>query len=306
MAGRYHDNLIQALNTWQNKHAELEKQLAVTSNPNLIFELREQIKECLKEIERLKANIASTSDFSSYERPSGTQRAYTKLKELLESHHWKEADQETTNIMRTVVFGSITANTPYQLSLEQINRLPYECIRTINQYWEQYSDGFFGFKKQYKIWHKVNNPERTDREIGKVSPNNYSYAVVQHFDPNSSIKWAFLKQVGWSQTETKTRTEGSWLFKEEKTYQTLRWRNFDELTYKAPNDLNSSTNYQQVRPFGNQWSNVSLNIPLNIPPEGHLPFSRLCPKSSFPIASFDSEYLWLNSYFLRIKECGLD
>ena len=46
----------QALDLWKRKKADFERELATTSNPALKFELRQLLRECEQEIQRLENN----------------------------------------------------------------------------------------------------------------------------------------------------------------------------------------------------------------------------------------------------------
>lgn len=54
----------QALDLWKRKKADFERELATTSNPDLKFELRQRIRECEQEIQRLENNSEGEVDKS--------------------------------------------------------------------------------------------------------------------------------------------------------------------------------------------------------------------------------------------------
>lgn len=65
---------------------------------------------------------------------------YTKLRDLLATRKWQEANRETTIKMREAAGG------------EYLDRLPCEDLRTIDQLWVKYSNGLFGFSVQKRIY----------------------------------------------------------------------------------------------------------------------------------------------------------
>ncbi len=73
---------------------------------------------------------------------------YRTLLNYLSSGRWKEADQETANVMLQV------ANRVEQgwLEVEDIDNFPCEDLRIIDQLWVKYSNGRFGFSVQKKIY----------------------------------------------------------------------------------------------------------------------------------------------------------
>jgi len=78
---------------------------------------------------------------------------YSKLQHFLEAQQWKEANQETWNIVRQVAGGS-----QGNLDPKSFKDFPCEVISDINKLWFQYSNGKFGFSVQRKIWLDVGSP----------------------------------------------------------------------------------------------------------------------------------------------------
>lgn len=76
---------------------------------------------------------------------------YTQLRDLLKAGQWKEADQETLNVMLKAA-GCVSEG-PLSASIENF---PCTDLRTIDQLWVKYSKGRFGFSVQKKIWQEVN------------------------------------------------------------------------------------------------------------------------------------------------------
>ncbi|MEP0780822.1 GUN4 domain-containing protein [Microcoleus sp. ZQ-A2] len=100
---------------------------------------------------------------------------YTKLRDLLASGKWKEADQETVAVMLKA------ANREQEgyLQIESIEKFPCTDLRTIDQLWVKYSNGRFGFSVQKRIWESVG---------GK--PGEYDYEILKKFgDRVGWLKW---------------------------------------------------------------------------------------------------------------------
>jgi serine/threonine protein kinase len=85
---------------------------------------------------------------------------YTCLRDLLAAGKWKEADQETSEVMlkaaRREKKGYFTS--------ESIDNFPCDDLRTIDQLWVKYSQGHFGFSVQKKIWLEVGGKVDYDTE----------------------------------------------------------------------------------------------------------------------------------------------
>ena len=76
---------------------------------------------------------------------------YTRLRDLLKTGQWKEADQETLAVM----LKATGREEEGWLSTESIQNFPCTDLRTIDQLWVKYSDGRFGFSVQKRIWESV-------------------------------------------------------------------------------------------------------------------------------------------------------
>jgi hypothetical protein len=88
--------------------------------------------------------IETQSDDLSSERGVN----YTRLRDLLKTGEWKEADQETFAVM---LKATGRENERY-LDTQSIQNFPCTDLRTIDQLWVKYSGGRFGFSVQKRIW----------------------------------------------------------------------------------------------------------------------------------------------------------
>ncbi len=110
---------------------------------------------------------------------------YTKLRNLLASGQWKEADRETLAVMLKVA----NRETERYLDLESIETFPCTDLRTIDQLWVKYSNGRFGFSVQKRIWESV----------GGKPGEYYDYEIVKKFGDRVvwekwENKWQGLKK----------------------------------------------------------------------------------------------------------------
>jgi len=138
------------------------------------FEEAERIRQQqlkVEEAERIRQQqlITSKADFR-------------KLDQLLSTVKWKEADQETTQLMLKC------ANRQEEgcLDVDSCRNFPQEELRIIDQLWLKYSQNRFGFSVQKKIW--VDNGGKLDKS----------------YDWDTYLKLA--NKVGWR------KGENNWLF----------------------------------------------------------------------------------------------
>ncbi len=88
---------------------------------------------------------------------------YTKLRDLLNEKKWKEADQETSQVM----LKAAERESQGWLSSEDIDNFPCEDLRTINQLWLHYSEGKFGFSVQKKIYKSLGGTRDYNAKVWK-------------------------------------------------------------------------------------------------------------------------------------------
>ncbi|BAY50311.1 GUN4 domain-containing protein (plasmid) [Scytonema sp. HK-05] len=89
---------------------------------------------------------------------------YTKLRELLAQHKWKEADIETTKLMLKVI-GKSYWNEVYK---EDIDNFSCKDFQIIDKLWQEYSHGYFGFSVQQSIWSEMGSQVdyETEKRLG--------------------------------------------------------------------------------------------------------------------------------------------
>jgi serine protease Do len=80
-----------------------------------------------------------------------TDRAdFTRLNDLLKAGEWKEADQETWELIKQVT----NSKERDYLEIEDYQNFPVNELRIMDQLWVKYSNGKFGFSVQKEIWLK--------------------------------------------------------------------------------------------------------------------------------------------------------
>jgi hypothetical protein len=73
---------------------------------------------------------------------------YSRLQVLLSNSKWQEADQETWNVMCQAA----RKNVGSVFSAEDIKRVSCDDLQIIDNLWQQYSQGRFGFSTQNQIY----------------------------------------------------------------------------------------------------------------------------------------------------------
>jgi len=97
--------------------------------------------------------------YGSIQSATGTD--YTRLRQLLWSQAWRDADQETENVILKTLSQDMEP-----INREQAMRLPCVDLLTIDQLWSRHSGGKFGFQAQYRIFEEVQrNPHDFQRQL---------------------------------------------------------------------------------------------------------------------------------------------
>ena len=92
------------------------------------------------------ANTEPSTQLQSLTSSTGVD--YTKLRALLSSGKWQEANQETWNVMCQAArknLGSV-------LTAEEIKQISCDDLQIIDNLWRQYSQGRYGFSAQNQIY----------------------------------------------------------------------------------------------------------------------------------------------------------
>lgn len=100
---------------------------------------------------------------------------YSQLRKFLEKGDWRAANKETWEVMCRVA----ARENEGWLDAESIDNFPCEDLQQINQLWEHYSKGKFGFSVQKKIYENM----------------GYQHTCLITLWDN------FTQRVGWSEKE---------------------------------------------------------------------------------------------------------
>ncbi|MEK0195103.1 MAG: hypothetical protein EAZ81_07235 [Verrucomicrobia bacterium] len=86
---------------------------------------------------------------------------YSNLRNLLAAKKWQEADEETTKLM----LRAAKCEEKGWLDRESIQEFPWEDLHTIDQLWEEYSNGHFGFSVQNRIYQSLGGSSEYDSDV---------------------------------------------------------------------------------------------------------------------------------------------
>jgi len=103
---------------------------------------------------------------------------YRNLEDLLKRQQWKEADEETANLVRKV-----TNRVKDWLRDEDIQKFPCEDLRTIDQLWVYYSNGKFGFSVQGQIYREIGSMEEYNERNWDI------FGSLVGWQKNNSWNW---------------------------------------------------------------------------------------------------------------------
>ncbi|MGK7937343.1 MAG: GUN4 domain-containing protein [Xenococcaceae cyanobacterium] len=81
---------------------------------------------------------------------------YTELQKLLSQKKWAEADRQTNYLVSEIIKTAKRTNSRRYSKLKPLTDFSCNDINTINQLWQQYSEGNFGFSSQQQVWLSVN------------------------------------------------------------------------------------------------------------------------------------------------------
>jgi uncharacterized caspase-like protein len=119
---------------------------------------------------------------------------YRKLRDLLKAGQWKEADEETLQVM----LKAANRVSDRYLDIASLKNFPCKDLRTIDQLWVTASDGHFGFSVQKKIWEDCGSPTSSGKNwdqfcvrVGWQQKQATSYVVSYSnfkFNPSLSPK----------------------------------------------------------------------------------------------------------------------
>ncbi|OCR01833.1 hypothetical protein BCD67_04885 [Oscillatoriales cyanobacterium USR001] len=110
---------------------------------------------------------------------------YTKLRDLLATGKWKEADQETARVMLKVA----GREKEKWLDSSSIDNFPCEDLRTIDQLWVKYSNGLFGFSVQKRIYESLGGTREYDGKIWEAFGDRVGWRVNNNWLRYDDLKF---------------------------------------------------------------------------------------------------------------------
>lgn len=116
---------------------------------------------------------------------------YTRLRSLLAAGQWQQADEETRKLM----LEAARREKEGLLDREASETFPSTDLHTINQLWEKFSKGRFGFSVQKRIWESIVGNAVADIEMPQQ--RHLDNHFKEHIDQ-------FGDRIGWS-------VKGNWL-----------------------------------------------------------------------------------------------
>ncbi|MCG6136262.1 MAG: GUN4 domain-containing protein [Nostoc sp. LLA-1] len=108
---------------------------------------------------------------------------YSRLRDLLKAGEWKEADQETLQVM----LKAAGREKEDRLDPDSIKQFPCTDLRTIDQLWVKYSNGHFGFSVQKRIW----------KSLRGNSKANFDYEIWCRFGERVGWRDLLGEPAGW-------------------------------------------------------------------------------------------------------------
>ncbi|MEG4285636.1 GUN4 domain-containing protein [Microcoleus sp. A006_D1] len=117
---------------------------------------------------------------------------YTKLRDLLATGKWKEADEETGEKMLEVAGRKDEG----WLRVEDIDRFPCADLRTIDQLWVKYSNGRFGFSMQKRIYESLGGTREYNGKIWETFGDRVGWRVNKEWLYYNDLKFNTKSQEG--------------------------------------------------------------------------------------------------------------
>ena len=139
-------NYTEAINGRDTTIAEIRK---AQEKAKREAEIRKAQEKAKREAEIRKAQEKAKREAEEKKRRLITSKAdFNQLNQYLAEGKWKEADQETANIMLKIM----GRESEGWLTSDNCKNFPREELKIIDSLWVKYSNGKFGFSVQKKIW----------------------------------------------------------------------------------------------------------------------------------------------------------
>ncbi|MBV6624653.1 MAG: GUN4 domain-containing protein [Rivularia sp. (in: Bacteria)] len=213
--GDNYAEIVFKLITWAEAQGKIDKLLnaaceANSGNP-LLDDFQQQMRTGQSQTAILQPQEATTElqhqSLSNYVTEIPTKQEeifpiiskeidYKRLKDFLEAKKFKEADQETKNIL----LASLGKNPNEKMGIEEIRGLSEIILIRIDDLWNDFSNQKFGFRVQRNIWQEIISPQKG--LISRWLPFNNNEPTH-----NDQEKWfKFGRYVGW-RNQTNNREE---------------------------------------------------------------------------------------------------
>ncbi|MGL6339497.1 MAG: GUN4 domain-containing protein, partial [Waterburya sp.] len=195
---------IESLKT---KIKQLDKVLEYLNNTKAEKEAILEIERQTKQLQEFQQKIFQLLTSISNHTPSSKKdRFFTpteKLASFLKAKHWKEANEETAQILLTLV----GKQSHEHLNQEDLKQISPEQLNILDQLWSTYSNERFSWSVQKQIWQKLGGQarvydlqiyEKWSQKVGWRVDNQWlSYSEIDFTDeapighfPAICIKWS--------------------------------------------------------------------------------------------------------------------
>jgi hypothetical protein len=159
------DVLVTGDRSFANVSAYVQSEVKVTANVTPITETTKPKPEVI-------SNLIS----------SATGVNYSKLRDLLAAKNWKDADAETFRVMAEAAKVRFIPYVGFNFHDEDIEKIPCEDLRIIDQLWVSASGGKWGFSVQKEIWKKLGSPTYTDKTFSENKEEYWRFINFIHGD----------------------------------------------------------------------------------------------------------------------------
>lgn len=114
---------------------------------------------------------------------------YTRLRDLLVAGNWKQADEETKNLLLKATGRPEKGS----LNLKSIKQVSPQDIQIMDKLWVKYSDGHFGFSVQQLIWQEIKGMQDADYVTWCYFSNKLKWRV--------ELNWLLWEDLSFKKTE---------------------------------------------------------------------------------------------------------
>lgn len=147
-------------------------------------------------IQKLVAVIQEQSDSIPLLPRELPQEEYIRLKNLLASGRWREANENT----RTIILKTVKGEKEGWLTDEQIQNFPCQVLQVIDRLWLQYSNQRFGFSVQKRIFNECEKePQAFGDRVGWRNQNTWISASQVIYTPINApvghLPWGIMQVI---------------------------------------------------------------------------------------------------------------